>query len=513
MAKLRRKKPGNIWAVKLENSKFINWLESNLSRVEVKLQSAKQKLFSDLACNDIIIGYKKERIERIGVIEDIIYSQSKMMIKIDWYEDWRFAESERDLRLPKDFSGLHKVNNEDERIADDLPLKKVDGLINYRPPKPERKTGASKKDRLEDFIRETSVRKRLGRRPQLELEEFIEPEIEEPKKDKGGIINLFYATNRSRTKKSDVNEYYSARGKKLKYGFCEVSIPFGHVQGELERPWKILWFEFPENEEKHICIKKIKEQNETDFFKQFNEIAEETGDDALLFIHGYNTNFAECARRTAQIVRDVPFTGIAGFFSWPSAAKLIGYNHDLANAEWSCSHLEKLITDLLEKTKIKNLHIIAHSMGNKVLGFTLKNLSTNKSIKPKLKKIKQIVLGAPDIDRGVFEKDILPAIKNIGERKTLYTSDKDKALMVSDAIRLGLPRLGEAGEDIFVSKLVDTVDASNIDTELMGHGYIFDTKELLSDLYHLIENNLSPASRRLRAIIKEENLHYWLFPE
>ena len=78
---------------------------------------------------------------------------------------------------------------------------------------------------------------------------------------------------------------------------------------------------------------------------------------------------------------------------------------------------------------------------------------------------------------------------------------------------MGLPRPGEAGEDLFVAAGIDTIDASNVKSEPNGHGYIFDTKELLSDLFYLLKEGKAPVERRLKKRTWKENLFYWLFPE
>jgi hypothetical protein len=72
--------------------------------------------------------------------------------------------------------------------------------------------------------------------------------------------------------------------------------------------------------------------------------------------------------------------------------------------------------------------------------------------------------------------------------------------------------LGGAGSDLFVTNEFDTVDASNVKSEGNHHSYIFDTKELLNDLYYLLNKGFAPIDRRLRER-KKDALPYWLFPK
>jgi esterase/lipase superfamily enzyme len=110
-----------------------------------------------------------------------------------------------------------------------------------------------------------------------------------------------------------------------------------------------------------------------------------------------------------------------------------------------------------------------------------------------------------------LQNTILPQFQKIGRRRTLYASDKDKALHLSEIFRGGLPRLGDGCSSLFVGNGIDTVDASNVDSSGSHHSYVFDTKELITDLHYLLNVGLPPLERRLRAKTKN-SLTFWLFP-
>lgn len=518
-----------VWAVPLEDTGWVKWNGEN----EIQILSdadtdAKRRLSSSLSVSDIILGVcGKMRIERIGIIAGLEF-QAMISVKINWLDSTLAIDSSFNLIDP--VQGIRQLSSDEknklalqELIADlnttmeeKKKPKKVDGtlrLLYTLDKKPRMKTKFNRLSRNKDL--EAPMRES---HPEWadEAEIMMEPELMiEPTEDPGGQIRLFYGTNRNRIKHKDINLVYSDERDKLKYGFCDVSIPRGHKKGKVERPFHFWFIDFSEKESNHVVLKTAEECDEALFVQKMNEAIDKNPKrDALLFIHGYNTTFAEAARRTAQIAWDVPFKGISGFFSWPSAGELLGYPHDEANAEWSCSHLETFIEKLLVNTGLEELHIIAHSMGNKILAFSLKNIALKPALSEKLKIIHQIVLGAPDIDKGVFEKDILPVLiaKNVGTRKTLYASDEDKALKASEKFRLGLPRLGQAGDELFVSTGIDTIDATNVDTGFLGHAYMFDTKEVLTDLFSVLENESSPENRPLKKR-KLKSMFYWLFPD
>lgn len=347
-----------------------------------------------------------------------------------------------------------------------------------------------------------------------ELIKDLQQKSESAENNKGEQIQIYFATNRNKTGKKDINSYFGDKLDKLTYGFCKINIPKNHIQGNIERPSKILWlFSLWENDEKHISLKKIEEKSEDDFYEWLKKDLPNTENkSALLFVHGYNTSFAEAARRTGQIAYDTPFNGLTGFFSWPSSGATLNYFSDIENADASIPKLEKFIEDFIIRTEVKKIHIIAHSMGNRLVTSALNNLFNKQSFKPYLGVIDQIVLAAPDLDQDVFTSTILPTFQNIGAKRTLYASDKDVALNFSKNFRRGKIRLGQGGENVFVSQGIDSVDASNVMSKGNHHSYIFETKELLMDMNILFEDGWEPKKRRL--IDKPKNgLLYWLFRE
>ena len=343
--------------------------------------------------------------------------------------------------------------------------------------------------------------------------DLISPDLNE---DSGGEVTVFYGTNRNRTGDKP-KDYYGNDLAELQQGLCNISIPQGHKQGELERPGKILWWQRKEDPAKHIVLKSISTLKENEFYDYLVSGLNKTGNkSALLFVHGFNTSFEEAAWRCGQICYDIPFPGITGFFAWPSAGKTIDYARDVERAEASVSCLTKFIEDLITKTGVEELHFIGHSMGNRILTRSLNQLFKKQSFKSKIKKIAQVVLAAPDIDIDVFNNEIYPTFKKIGKRRTIYASDKDMALFLSEKMRMGLKRVGEGGKNIYVIDGVDSVDASNVMSGGIHHSYMFEEKELLYDLNMILLNGEEPKKRRLlekTKQVKDSTLKYWLFRE
>jgi esterase/lipase superfamily enzyme len=238
-------------------------------------------------------------------------------------------------------------------------------------------------------------------------------------------------------------------------------------------------------------------------------VAKSKENSALVFIHGYNVTFEDAARRTAQIAYDLKFTGVPIFYSWPSQGKLLDYSVDETNVVWTVPHLRQFLADVSKQSGAKQIHLIAHSMGNRALTSVLRDLAlqASDSTRPQFD---QVLLTAPDIDADVFKTEIAPAITKTAERVTLYASSSDAALQLSKKLH-GYPRAGEAGNDLVIVPGMDTVDVTAVDTSLLGHSYYGDSGSVLSDFVEVLKDS-KPADQR--KWLRPEYLgfqKYWVF--
>lgn len=126
-------------------------------------------------------------------------------------------------------------------------------------------------------------------------------------------------------------------------------------------------------------------------------------------------------------------------------------------------------------------------MGNRAVCEALKNLSHDPQSQLQLS---HLVLAAPDIDADTFA-ELAGTLQRLSKRVTLYESSNDRAIHASKRLH-GNPR---AGEPLLVLPGLDTIDASAIDTDFLGHSYFSDNWPLLSDLHALISRDEAPGSR------------------
>jgi esterase/lipase superfamily enzyme len=121
-------------------------------------------------------------------------------------------------------------------------------------------------------------------------------------------------------------------------------------------------------------------------------------------------------------------------------------------------------------------------MGSRVLMNALDRLDRSKAAV----RFDQVVLAAADIDRDILSDD-LKRVSRLANRFTLYASSQDAAMVVSRTVNAH-PRAGDASPDLFLTGLMDTIDASRVPTDLIGHGYFAESKEVIDDIFQLVVN-------------------------
>lgn len=308
-------------------------------------------------------------------------------------------------------------------------------------------------------------------------------------------VDVYYGTDRKPIESEDNNNNYGPerhREGPMEYGKASISIPRHHKIGVVERP-KWYKLEFSEDPKKHVTIFELDKMDGESFFGAVSETASgRPKNEALLFIHGFNVPFDDAIRRTGQIAFDLDFGGVALAYSWPSQGSLKSYTVDEANAEWSVPHLTQFLMDLQEKTDIDKIHVIAHSMGTRVLTYALANAKDEGFDLD----LNNVILAAPDIDTDIFTNQILPKITEASDKLTMYASSDDTALKVSQTIH-GSERLGLSGDHILVTPGMDTINASGIDTSMIGHGYYGSHKVVVTDIFNLVIKGLEPPGRKL----------------
>ncbi|WP_189639633.1 alpha/beta hydrolase [Paramylibacter ulvae] len=321
----------------------------------------------------------------------------------------------------------------------------------------------------------------------------MEPSVEanlDPE-ETSSIVQLYYATNRNlvpedqRDADDQTSQYGNFDGD-LRYGVAEVSIPRDHEMGELESPNWFIEKIFGFDEEKHVVLQWIAEDGKEAVMAGVRDDLSQLDDRAILaFVHGFNTSFEKAARRTGQLKYDLGFAGPTFFFSWPSKALGSAYTHDSQVAEITYTDMTAFLGELTAQDA-ERVIVIAHSMGTRILSQGLADLIVEDP--DAAAKITTVVLAAPDIDAKVFKERLAPKFRTLSRPVTLYASDNDTALRMSETVN-GLIRIGDASNGLNPVEGIDLIDASNVKSDFFGHTYFGDNKSILSDMKNLFELN------------------------
>jgi esterase/lipase superfamily enzyme len=300
--------------------------------------------------------------------------------------------------------------------------------------------------------------------------------------------------------------YGAARGM-LTFGYAEVSIPRDHRSGELES--RSLWrLEFRDDPLKHVVLLSALGRSRDEFFGDVAaRVRASPKSNAFIFVHGYNVTFEDAARRTAQISYDLGFEGAPVFYSWPSQGRTVEYTVDEQNVEWAQADLKNFLEEFFSRSEAQNVYLIAHSMGNRAL---TRAVGTLLAEKPNLReRLKEIILTAPDIDADVFKRDIAPALTATGRPVTLYASSVDLALIASKRFHGDYARAGDSGAGLVVFPGIETIDATQVDTGLLGHSYFAESSSVLSDIFHLINEGARANMRMDLHPVDAQAGRYW----
>ena len=335
-------------------------------------------------------------------------------------------------------------------------------------------------------------------------------------------VRVLFGTNREfilegnepgLSQEADMKEALAHSAGRLQLGRADVWLPKlieeGGSRDRGETP--ILEGPPPEAQDelaKYVFLTRITKAGTDAFLTHLDQaLTDRSSDSVLLFVHGFNTPFDDALIRSAQLSVDLSRRGIFDvgapmLFSWPSAGALSldHYRGDQAQSIEAAPYLEEFLDLITDNPRIKRINIVAHSMGNRILTKALESYAADYLQRHGRGDLEfRIVLVAADVDRDIFEATT-GVLDNLKANVTIYTSDADRALHVSEIVNSKL-RLGDTNGDkpfIRADPYYETVDATGIATELfgLGHNYYSDNPFILGDILCA----LAEANPELRAL-------------
>ncbi len=319
------------------------------------------------------------------------------------------------------------------------------------------------------------------------------------------LVPVYWGTDRAVQPNAQRLAFGSDRARKLQLGMAQITVPKTHEVPNVERPWvvKIPYFDVTlyaqtEDPKQHFTVKEIKALTKEELLAQVKERLKTSTlfkDQALVFVHGYNTSFDNALYRTAQIAYDLDFDGAPFLYSWPSGGAVASYTYDRESAQASEPYLKQFLEMVVKETGAKQVSIIAHSMGNQPVMDVLRDM---RNAAPEGVEISQVILAAPDVDADTFT-NLASTIKGLAKNVTLYVAANDRALIVSRNF-WGSYRAGDvppAGPLVLPG--IDTVDvtAASTDVFAINHSGYASNSVLLTDIGELMRTGLRPPEMRI----------------
>jgi len=291
---------------------------------------------------------------------------------------------------------------------------------------------------------------------------------------------MLVTTTRSRS--SVQGEMFSGeRAPAPAFADITVSIPPASVRkvGEVAWPKRL-----PSNPTTDFATLKADEITRDDARKWLSASVRKSRDGSVLvFIHGFNNRFEDSVYRFAQIVQDSGVRSAPVLVTWPSRGSLLAYGYDRESTNYTRNALETLFQYLAKDPEVKEVSILAHSMGNWLALEALRQMAIRNGRLPA--KFENVMLASPDVDVDVFRQQIVDMGKQ-HPKFTLFVSRDDRALAVSRRVWGDVARLGaiDPEQAPFKKELADSqitvIDLTKVKAgDSLNHGKFAESPEVV----------------------------------
>ena len=258
----------------------------------------------------------------------------------------------------------------------------------------------------------------------------------------GDVTPVFIGTTRVLAE----GAFGQERSEEMRFARFDVSIPPQRTRGDINWPTR---FEKPNPARHFLTTKEVLYPSNPDFRADLQRNLAANGYEAVIFVHGYNNNFAEGVYRVAQFSHDLEIPGAVVHYAWPSAAKPLGYVYDRDSALFARDGLERLIDEVSE-AGARRILLVAHSMGSGLAMEALRQAAI-RGDQAALGRIAGVILISPDVDVDVFRSQV-SAIGALPQPFLIFGSDRDRLLGLSARLTGQRERLGSLSD---VSRVAD----------------------------------------------------------
>ncbi len=235
---------------------------------------------------------------------------------------------------------------------------------------------------------------------------------------------------------------------------------------------------------------------------------------ALVFVHGYNNDFDGAMKRATQLAFDLQFDGVVIPFTWPSQGMVLDYLTDGAMAMKSIGALVGLLDQLRDTMPELKVHLLGHSMGNRVLLGALCAIAKRKNDKPH--NFGEVIAAHADVGPEEFE-ELTDCFKSRVRGTTLYINEGDTAL----SVRCGWffrCRAGNLVRGYGSATAIDTTQMSRGLFRSLTKGFDHDifvrNPVLFGDLHRLIltgERRVGYRTQEFKPKLDENRNWFWYY--
>ena len=278
----------------------------------------------------------------------------------------------------------------------------------------------------------------------------------------GTVQSIFVATTRARTVDG---KFTGHRSPVVSYLHYNISIPPAHNPGEIN------WPNIPPDPQKDFLVtREDRFQYPSQFASALSRslrARKQSQREVVIFVHGFNNNFAEGLYRMAQLSHDFDLAQPTIHYSWPSAGNPLGYGYDRDSILFARDGLEELIKTV-DRAGARKILLVGHSMGALLVMETLRQISIE-NLNSANRLIDGVALLSPDIDIELFKQQTR-RIGRLPDPFVIFTSRKDRALRLSARLTGQKARLGNVDDARLLADLkVTLVDVSEFSTGAAGH--------------------------------------------
>jgi esterase/lipase superfamily enzyme len=287
----------------------------------------------------------------------------------------------------------------------------------------------------------------------------------------GQVQRVFIGTTRGQ---EDDGSFGNKRSEAVRFARYDISVPPDRKLGQITWP--------PRHgainpEKQFLTTDELVYQGERGFRSDLKAQLAVSGGEAVIFVHGYNNNFAEGVYRVAQFAHDLKLPGSVVHYAWPSAAEPLGYAYDRDSTLFARDGLEDVLHEVAA-AGAKRIVLVAHSMGAALTMEALRQTAIRGDHKT-LDLIGAVILISPDIDVDVFKRSA-HSIGKLPQPFLIFGSDRDKALRFSALLSGQWERLGSLKD---ITKLADLkvtfLDVSEF-SQGVGHFTVADSPALIT---------------------------------